>query len=377
VHPDPWHGVSRQEFVAVKDRLKARIGTLSPDQAQVEVMRLMAMISAYGRDGHMFSLPIDESGPSFLPLRLYEFAEGLFITAAMAPNEDLAGARVTQIGGHPIAQVLAAIEPLVPRDGPATVAAFRPAFLVRAAVLRGLGLAGPGDVELTVERDGTEGSVSLTPIGLDAYQEWAGIRGALLLPSRVDTPYLDEDATLAVNYLADARTLYVRYTAVQSLPDDVLQELEDRAADDDVDRVVVDLRQNPGGDNNRYVSLLRLLQSDEINRPGRLFLITDRQTFSAASNFATEVEQSTDAIFAGEPMGGGLNFWDDVSQFSFEHLPVPMRIAISTRYWQKSTRDDPRLTIEPTIAVPVRAADYFAGRDPTLEAVLGTKPASD
>jgi hypothetical protein len=25
----------------------------------------------------------------------------------------------------------------------------------------------------------------------------------------------------------------------------------------------------------------------------------------------------------------------------------------------------------------VRAADYFAGRDPTLEAVLGTKPASD
>jgi hypothetical protein len=32
--------------------------------------------------------------------------------------------------------------------------------------------------------------------------------------------------------------------------------------------------------------------------------------------------------------------------------------------------DDPRLTIEPDIAVPVRAADYFAGRDPAPDAIL-------
>jgi hypothetical protein len=47
-----------------------------------------------------------------------------------------------------------------------------------------------------------------------------------------------------------------------------------------------------------------------------------------------------------------------------------MRVAVSTRYWEKSTPDDPRLTIEPDLAMPVRAADYFAGRDPLLEAVL-------
>ena len=42
-------------------------------------------------------------------------------------------------------------------------------------------------------------------------------------------------------------------------------------------------------------------------------VITDRVTFSAASNLATEIEQATDAVFVGEAMGGGLNFWDEVT----------------------------------------------------------------
>jgi hypothetical protein len=49
---------------------------------------------------------------------------------------------------------------------------------------------------------------------------------------------------------------------------------------------------------------------------------------------------------------------------------VPMRAAISVRHWVFSDPDDPRLTIEPDIPVEVTAADYFAGRDPALEAAL-------
>ncbi len=62
-------------------------------------------------------------------------------------------------------------------------------------------------------------------------------------------------------------------------------------------------------------------------------MLTDRVTFSAASNFATEIEQTTGALFVGEAMGGGLNFWDDVKFYPMPHLPVPMRIGVSTRYY--------------------------------------------
>jgi C-terminal processing protease CtpA/Prc len=148
-----------------------------------------------------------------------------------------------------------------------------------------------------------------------------------------------------------------------------------RAGEPDVRRVVLDIRQNPGGDNHHNPALVRALGDEAIDSPGRLFVLTDRVTFSAASNLATDLEQQTSAIFAGEQMGGGLNFWNDVRWVGLPNYPVPMRVGVSTRYWQLASPDDPRLTIEPELAVPARAADYFAGRDAVLETVEGQPPA--
>jgi hypothetical protein len=89
------------------------------------------------------------------------------------------------------------------------------------------------------------------------------------------------------------------------------------------------------------------------------------------------VARATDAIFVGEPMGGGLNFWDDVGWVELRSLPVPMRVAVSTRWWEFADTGDPRLTIEPDVLVPVAAADHFAGHDPALEAALAALGASE
>jgi hypothetical protein len=43
---------------------------------------------------------------------------------------------------------------------------------------------------------------------------------------------------------------------------------------------------------------------------------------------------------------------------------------MATRYWERSTPDDPRITIDPEIAADLSSADYFAGRDPVLQAIL-------
>ena len=81
--------------------------------------------------------------------------------------------------------------------------------------------------------------------------------------------------------------------------------------------------------------LLGALQADDVNVPGRLFVLIDRTTFTAASNLATEIERTTDATFVGEPMGGGLNFWNDVAWVELEHWPIPTQVGISTRCGRK------------------------------------------
>ena len=110
---------------------------------------------------------------------------GVFVTAAMAPHADLVGARLVAVGETQIEDVLDMLEPLVPRDGPATVPSFRPMYLLRAIVLRGLGIAGDGAVRLSeclpqavgAELRGTVTRVTLAAGDISVH--WASFPGFL------------------------------------------------------------------------------------------------------------------------------------------------------------------------------------------------------
>ena len=152
-------------------------------------------------------------------------------------------------------------------------------------------------------------------------------------------------------YLADSRTLYVQYNEVRGGIDGVADEILARAKQADVDRVVVDLRNNGGGDNTTYRHLLDVIQDPAIDRPGRLDVLIGRLTFSAAANFATELEATTSASFVGEAMGGSPNLYGDARPTD---LPYGGQVVyVASRYWQMSTADDARITIEPEPRDPV------------------------
>ena len=183
IHPQPFHAVERAAFVASLDRLKERLPELTPEQAAVELMRTWALLSTE-RDGHQFALPMDDASDPILPIRVYEFVDGVFVTDAMAPHQDLVGSRIVAVGDMPIDEVLAALEPLVPRDGPATVPAFRPLYLLHVVVLRGLGIVGDGAVPLTVEASGRQREVELEPVPSAEFRAWAAWLPFTGLPPR-------------------------------------------------------------------------------------------------------------------------------------------------------------------------------------------------
>ncbi len=362
IHPEPFHGVSREEWVARLEEIKALMPGWAPEETMVALMELVARLSREGQDGHQIAFP--PAGGPMLPMRVFEFSDGLFVTDAI--DEELIGARITALAGRPIDEVLDLLEPLVPRDSPATVPGFRPFYLLRADVLEGLGLIrDDATVSIGLERDGEATETTLETVPFAEFQAWAGPLGIIHLPDRDGLRFTAAEPLFWTEQLDDG-ALYVRLTQVQAVPTTQVAELSAAIDSPGVTRVVFDLRHNPGGNNTTYPYLLAIL--NDIEQP--FWVLTDRRTFSAASNLATELEQSTDARFAGEGMGGGLNFWDDVQFIELASLPIPLSVGISTIYHQKSFAEDTRLTIEPDLAVPYTSADYFGGIDATLDAVL-------
>jgi len=118
-----------------------------------------------------------------------------------------------------------------------------------------------------------------------------------------------------------------------------------------------------------------LIKRDALNRRGHLFVLTGRNTFSAAQNFVNEMEKHTNVLFAGEPTGARPNHYGD---------PVPVKlpnsgieIRVSTLFWQDAHPADDRKATAPQLSVEPTAADYIAGRDPALDAVRGFRLLTD
>ena len=373
IHPDPWHDVSEADFRAAAGDFATRYAELQPDERLVELMRLLALLGE--RDGHSGIFPLDpehEGELTLLPVRLYEFADGLFVVDAI-DRPDLIGARVEAIGGVPVNEVRALVEPLVPRDNESSLAARLPQYLLVAEVLHGLGVtvsADEAELEL-ISPGGERGSVLLEPVPASTYSAaFPDLFHPLVpqgLPSRPEPPYLArrlEERWLST--LDGGRVVYVAYNVTLGSTADFADELRRQARRPTVERVVLDLRHNPGGNNTTYGPLLEELVAVE-----DLVVLVGRTTFSAAANLLAELEERADPILVGEPSGGSPNLYGDTVAVALPDSGWSAQIAAV--HWAPAG-EDPRLAFEPDVPVELTSGDFFAGRDPVLSAALRRAP---
>ncbi len=366
IHPDLYHSVSRDRFQRAVDDLVERLPELERDEILVELLRIIAMTGE--RDGHMGLFPlVDHERPVHLaPIRAWVFPEGFYVLAS-PERPELVGLRILAIEGRPVDEVAALVRPLVTRDNESSLILRLPEFMITGEILHGLGLSASADtVRLTVERAGGERlDATLSTLPGPAYWNliqhvWApppppGVRAPLWLR--------DPNRPLRFAKLARGRVVYAVYAHTNSTGT-FADGLRARAQNPKVRRVIVDVRINPGGDNTAYRSLLDVLRSRLVNRPGRLVLLTGRVTFSAAGNFAAEVDARTQARIIGEAAGGSPHNYGDRIEVELETLG--WTVHVPPQYVEVLDRPDERAALEPDLHLQIGSADHFAGRDPVL-----------
>ncbi|HEY6401570.1 MAG TPA: S41 family peptidase, partial [Blastocatellia bacterium] len=138
-----------------------------------------------------------------------------------------------------------------------------------------------------------------------------------------------------------------------------------------VERVVIDLRLNGGGNSAIFDPLIKALSrrrhvSKQRGQQGKLFVLIGRRTFSSALLNAVELKEETKPILVGEPAGQRPNFYGEVETM---RLPYSrLRVHYSTRFFKTMDGDPPALA--PDIEVEPSSSDYMSGRDPVLEQAL-------
>jgi hypothetical protein len=385
LHRNVYHQVTRQQFDSAVADLDARIPTLSREQILTGFAKIVALVG----DGHThLPLPWDSAaGFGRYPVSLYRFADGFYVTGADPVYAQLVGGKVVSIAGRPVEQMVAAVTPLISRDpgNQMWYQLYAGNYMATPEILEALGLVAKGErARFVVQRDSSEVAAELARGGRPSATSqngwvmgggWVTMHDSLKAPSPLWTRRPDD--TFWFQYLPSANAVYVQYNAVQDGEKETVAHFFGRACAEvsrrRADRMVIDLRLNGGGDNTLNAEVIKtIMRTRPINRRGHLFAIIGRNTFSAAQNFVNSLERYTDAIFVGEPTGANPNQYGDAVPVRLRHSGVVL--YVSTLWWQDLDPRDRRPWTAPEIAAEMTSADFRAGRDPALEAVLRWRP---
>lgn len=395
VHPRPFHRVSEAQFDSVARTLEARLPRLSDPQAALSLLRLVSMIN----DGHTV---LELASPVFTratwyPVRIDRLPDGFFVVAASPSHRGLLGARVTTLGGRAIETVWDSVLVLAPGDNLFSRMARVPYWMMMPEVMTALGLSTVERLVLDLDLDGTRRSVTVDAAPGE-FSIWLQYRDSvpggatLTLPLEsagdADLPFRHRDLPYwfavtsgllyaQVNLVMDADRAVIldRDTARIGLREFATRVLA-RIDSGGVEKVVLDLRNNPGGNNGLIQAFVHGLESRaSINRRGHLFVITGRRTYSAAMNFTSLLEDRTAAIFVGEPPGGSPSHYGDATGFTLPNSKL--KFNVSTLHWDLGVPPtDVRELQEPGLPAPTSMAALRAGRDPAMEAIRAWRPGS-
>lgn len=367
-HANAFHTVTSTQFKRAADALFERIPDLLPHQIVVEMSRLVAMIG----DGHTtFHL---DSNPSLgfheYPLRFYAFSDGIFVYETDAAHQPFLGARLIHINSIPVDEVLAKIEGVVSGDNAimrrlnACAALSIPEVLHTLNVIPDL-YAG----EWTLKHPSGQQTV-VCPPPYKANGEWFDLSHENTSPTLWRK---NPERFYWYEFLEEHQLVYMHFRAVRNMPDESIAEFCDRLFafidENPVERLVIDIRSNGGGDNRLNQPLVHgLIRCQKVNQPDRLFTIIGRKTFSAAMNLAVDLERNTHTLFVGEPTGASPNHYGENGSVTLPNTGITFNLSLW--YWQSSTPNDKRQYIEPHIRAELSSADYRNHVDPALNAIL-------
>lgn len=366
------------EFDAAVKKLNDSIPQLTDGQIIVEMAKLMRKVG----DGHSGLLGgMRAEFLQNLPVQFYLFEEGLFIISADPKYKDLVGSQVIKFGERAPEEIVKGLEPIISRDNEIWIKQVAPYRMRNLGLLNSLGLI-PDAQKVALAVRGMDGKERTVTLATDATQPdiwsvkpnpatWINVTQTLSTPAPL---YLkNAGANYWFEYLPENKTVYFQFNSVRNDPKESLADFSARlfkfVNENAVEKLVIDMRWNNGGNTYLVTPLVRgLIANEKINRRGKLFVIIGRRTFSAAQNTTTFIERHTNAIFVGEPTGSSPNFVGEEAPFTLPYSKLVMNV--SDLYWESSFPQDHRTWIAPQIYTPPTFKAYSANRDLALEAIL-------
>ncbi len=388
-HPDVNYRITRDKFDRAVDRA---VHTIINSQSDAECVVAIRRVVACIRDGHSaLGMGNFQGFNRLFPVRLYEFADGIFVTGIEERYTGYVGARVKEIGRVSAEEAFERAGELAFADNDYSRKSQAPTIVARCLLARGLGIIESADeLPLVVETNSGRTAEFVLP--------GVTVTGASNLATGMDVgpngvPFVSASETKAHRlplYLKhqqsnrnywfehdkENKAIYMQYNLIVDQADESFEDfyrrmfayIDDHGAS--IDKFILDLRFNTGGNGLWTLPFMNeIIKRDNINRLGHFYAIIGRRTFSAAVLLVAEMMLHTNMLMVGEPAGAAQNMLSDMVLGGA--LPNSgAQLFLSSVHINIAWPAGRNYTIPPHYPTPLYSTDFFSGRDPAVEAIF-------
>jgi len=368
-HINMFTNISRDEFNNQIAHLINRIDRLENEEIFVEIDKIIASIE----DGHTYSGAWTLYNYRY-PITLYEFEDGIYVINADKNLKDILYSKVVKMNGMNINYVKEQLIPLIPHENDNFVKNYLSRYMSIPMFMYGLGISDK-DKEILITFEKGDGSIVeklINTVDFDKfnpYFSYENERNVYLFNREYEDFYWYE-------YIPKYNTFYFKYNKCHDMDTLSFREFNNNMFKTinslNVDKFVVDLRNNAGGSDIVIEPFLNSLSKYlPLNPETDIFIITGRETFSAGITGVLDIKRTLEnigrsAIIVGEATGGSPNSYGEVLSFELPNSRTP--VQYSTKNFSLASKEIQ--TIKPDIELFPSINDFKDNKDVFMNYIL-------
>ena len=355
-HPNIYHQLTKEKFESEVDRLRADLSNLNEQHIPIRLQQITAKV------GDLHTRVSWRRDASF-PIMFTQVGEVVFVSGVLHENmQHLLGMKLVGIEDRNISEVLTLVDSLISTENKYARKALAPSVLRDGDALHFLRISKSSEsVTYKLEASNKVHEAQLQSLKISPHVAWHRTQvNPLFSRSRPSEIYWYE-------YLRASQAIYINYSRCEERKDFPFQSLVTAVdailSKEKVERVIIDLRFNPGGREDLIQPLLKVLKNKGI----KVRVLIGNGTFSSAFGNALTIKKQLNGILIGEPTGQKPNAFGEVKSF---HLPNSrIEVHHSTKYWTRIKGSDPD-ALYPDVPVEMTFHQYTQGIDPVLQKAL-------
>jgi len=370
-HKNLFFQLEEEEFKQEMSQLKSDL----PELSDLEISLRMAEIFAEIGDTHT---AIDNTRflSEYYPLFLRRFEDGYRVMTTTEQHKEILGAELISINGYSVEELKNKFSRIITADNQVSLDYRLSSFLKLNELLSYLEIA-ESENQFIFEQNEEEISISFEPLKIE---NMAADRNNFVSLD-YQPGYVLENANQLFwsDYIAAEKILYFQYNSCWSreladkhgqpnpeLPSFAAEKLEifDLIKNEEINKLVIDLRFNSGGDSSQGTNFAEELR--EYKDQFETYVIIGPDTFSSAIINALDFKEELNGYLIGTPTMGKPNHYGEVRTFNLPNSGL--QVSYSTKYFTLLEDSDPD-SLYPEITVETRFEDFLNGRDTILEMI--------